>query len=46
MDLYVFATPYRVTWDYYFIAREHTLEFAEWEGKAEYEYVSKINLLV
>lgn len=40
MDLYVFATPYRVTWDYYFLSREHTLEFKEWEGKAEFEYVS------
>lgn len=40
MDLYIFATPYRVTWDYYFLAREHTLEIKEWEGKAEYEYVS------
>lgn len=39
MDLYIFATPYRVTWDYYFLSREHTLEFKEWEGKAEYEYV-------
>ncbi|XP_068644365.1 uncharacterized protein [Aristolochia californica] len=39
MDLYVFATPYRVTWDYYFLAREHTLEFKEWEGKEEFDYV-------
>ncbi|OAY28523.1 uncharacterized protein LOC110601496 [Manihot esculenta] len=39
MDIYVFVTPYRVTWDYYFLSREHTLEFKEWEGKAEYEYV-------
>ncbi|KAK4781728.1 hypothetical protein SAY86_015830 [Trapa natans] len=39
MDLYVFATPYRVTWDYYFRSREHTFEIKEWEGKAEYEYV-------
>ncbi|XP_020086548.1 uncharacterized protein LOC109708970 isoform X2 [Ananas comosus] len=39
MDLYVFATPYRVTWDYYFLSREHTLDFKEWEGEAEYEYV-------
>eukprot|EP00262_Sarcandra_glabra_P013812 TRINITY_DN389_c0_g1_i1.p1 TRINITY_DN389_c0_g1~~TRINITY_DN389_c0_g1_i1.p1 ORF type:complete len:546 (-),score=84.71 TRINITY_DN389_c0_g1_i1:238-1833(-) len=39
MDLYVFATPYRVTWDYYFLAREHTLDFKEWENKAELEYV-------
>lgn len=40
MDLYIFATPYRITWDYYFLSREHTLEFAEWEGKEEFEYVS------
>ncbi|KAK1260699.1 hypothetical protein QJS04_geneDACA018059 [Acorus gramineus] len=39
MDLYVFATPYRVTWDYYFLAREHTLEIKEWDSKAEYEFV-------
>ncbi|KAF7038167.1 hypothetical protein CFC21_048374 [Triticum aestivum] len=39
MDLYVFATPYRVTWDYYFLGREHTLEIKEWESKAEYDYV-------
>ncbi|KAJ8619881.1 hypothetical protein MRB53_028410 [Persea americana] len=39
MDLYVFATPYRVTWDYYFLAREHTLEFKDWESEAELEYV-------
>ncbi|KAK4258312.1 hypothetical protein QN277_007771 [Acacia crassicarpa] len=41
MDIYVFATPYRVTWDYYFLSREHTLDFKEWEGKAEYEYVKR-----
>ena len=46
MDLYVFATPYRVTWDYYFISREHTLEIKEWEERAEYEYVSCHSLLV
>lgn len=40
MDLYVFATPYRVTWDYYFLSREHTFDFKEWTGKAEFEYVS------
>ncbi|WOL15149.1 hypothetical protein Cni_G23930 [Canna indica] len=39
LDIYVFATPYRVTWDYYFRSREHTLDFQEWEGEAEYEYV-------
>lgn len=36
----MFATPYRVTWDYYFVGREHTLDFKEWESEAEYEYVS------
>lgn len=41
MDLYIFATPYRVTWDYYILAREHTLEFKEWESKAEYEHVKR-----
>lgn len=39
MDLYVFATPYRVTWDYYFSAREHTLNIESWEEAAELEYV-------
>lgn len=40
MDLYVFATPYQVTWDYYFLSREHTIQFDAWEEKAEFEYVS------
>ncbi|KAG6482164.1 uncharacterized protein LOC122016030 [Zingiber officinale] len=39
LDLYLFATPYRVTWDYYFLSREHTLDFHEWVVEAEYEYV-------
>ncbi|KAK4386983.1 hypothetical protein Sango_2568900 [Sesamum angolense] len=39
MDLYVFATPFRVTWDYYLLSREHTIDFKEWESEAEYEYV-------
>ncbi|XP_051125089.1 uncharacterized protein LOC127247317 [Andrographis paniculata] len=39
MDLYIFSTPYRVTWDYYFLSREHTLEFESWETQAELEYV-------
>ncbi|XP_039115239.1 uncharacterized protein LOC120250481 [Dioscorea cayenensis subsp. rotundata] len=41
IDLYIFATPYRVTWDYYFLAREHTLDFKEWETEAELEYVKQ-----
>ncbi|XP_002965264.2 uncharacterized protein LOC9659080 isoform X2 [Selaginella moellendorffii] len=37
MDLYIFATPYRVTWDYYFIGRTHTMEIKEWqEGELDY----------
>ena len=42
MDLYVFATPYRITWDYYFAAREHTLEITSWEEEAELEYVCSL----
>ncbi|XP_050236250.1 uncharacterized protein LOC126686250 [Mercurialis annua] len=41
MDLYVFATPYRVTWNYYFSAREHTLELSSWEENAERDYVKQ-----
>ncbi|KAK7309529.1 hypothetical protein RJT34_06331 [Clitoria ternatea] len=41
MDLYIFATPYRITWDYYFSAREHTLKFDSWEEPAELEYVKQ-----
>lgn len=40
MDIYIFATPYRVSWDYYFLSRDHTFDIDQWEGQAEYEYVS------
>ncbi|CAL5190604.1 unnamed protein product [Lathyrus oleraceus] len=46
LDIYIFATPYRVTWDYYFLAREHTLEIKEWDGRAEYEYVKNHGLSI
>ncbi|CAI8587701.1 unnamed protein product [Vicia faba] len=46
MDLYVFATPYRVTWDYYFSAREHTLKLDSWEEPAELEYVKQHGISV
>ncbi|AET00448.1 hypothetical protein MtrunA17_Chr5g0443721 [Medicago truncatula] len=46
MDIYIFATPYRVTWDYYFLSREHTLEIKEWDGRAEYEYVKNHGLSI
>lgn len=40
MDLYVFATAYRVTWDYYYTARNHTLKFDQWE-QGELDYVKQ-----
>ncbi|CAK9137841.1 unnamed protein product [Ilex paraguariensis] len=46
MDLYVFATPYRVTWDYYFTARDHTLDIESWEELAELEYVKQHGISV
>ncbi|KAK2428491.1 inositol-1,4,5-trisphosphate 5-phosphatase [Trifolium repens] len=46
MDLYVFATPYRITWDYYFSAREHTLKLDSWEEPAELEYVKEHGISV
>ncbi|CAM6098573.1 unnamed protein product [Calypogeia fissa] len=45
MDLYVFATPYRVTWDYYFTSRQHTLNIKEWE-EGEMEYVKNNGLSI
>ena len=41
MDLYIFATAHRVTWDYYFTARDHTLKIDKWED-GELDYVCKI----
>lgn len=46
MDLYVFATPYRVTWDYYFAASDHTLKIESWEDAAELEYVKQHGISV
>lgn len=40
MDLYILATPYRVTWTFFFFSREHTIDFNEWQGEDEYHYVS------
>ncbi|XP_037412507.1 uncharacterized protein LOC119275703 isoform X2 [Triticum dicoccoides] len=39
MDLYVFATPYRIGWDYYTRAHQHTFEIKSWEEAGEMEYV-------
>jgi hypothetical protein len=46
MDLYVFATPYRITWDYYFSAKHHTLKIESWEEPAELEYVKQHGISV
>ncbi|KAM0943195.1 hypothetical protein DsansV1_C13g0119681 [Dioscorea sansibarensis] len=46
MDLYVFATPYRIMWDYYFSAQEHMLEIKSWEEPAEMEYVKQHGISV
>ncbi|XP_051122035.1 uncharacterized protein LOC127245291 [Andrographis paniculata] len=46
MDLYVFATPYRVTWDYYFASRDHTLTIDSWEESAELDYVKQHGISV
>ncbi|KAH7674589.1 hypothetical protein IHE45_08G084200 [Dioscorea alata] len=46
MDLYVFATPYRIMWDYYFSAQEHMLEIKSWEEPAEMEYVRQHGISV
>ncbi|KAL5668152.1 hypothetical protein ACJX0J_020373, partial [Zea mays] len=47
MDLYVFATPYRVAWDYYMRSNEnHTFEIKAWEDAAEMEYVKQHGIAV
>lgn len=46
MDLYVFATPYRITWDYYFSGHEHTFKIESWEEPAEREYVKQHGISV
>lgn len=46
MDLYVFATPYRITWDYYFTAREHNFKIESWEEPAEEKYVKEHGISV
>ncbi|KAJ3677456.1 hypothetical protein LUZ60_003180 [Juncus effusus] len=46
MDLYVFATPYRITWDYYFSSSYHKLELKSWEEQAEMDYVKQHGISV
>jgi hypothetical protein len=40
-DLYVFATPYQVTWASYFSTHKHTLKINEWK-EVELDNVSAI----
>uniref|UniRef100_A0A0E0QJ75 Uncharacterized protein n=1 Tax=Oryza rufipogon TaxID=4529 RepID=A0A0E0QJ75_ORYRU len=46
MDLYVFATPYRIGWDYYITAQEHTFEIKAWEEPGEMEYVKQHGIAI
>ncbi|KAL6598601.1 hypothetical protein ACP70R_046300 [Stipagrostis hirtigluma subsp. patula] len=47
MDLYVFATPYRIGWSYYMKASEkHSFEIKTWEEAAEMEYVKQHGLAI
>ncbi|KAF8702069.1 hypothetical protein HU200_033414 [Digitaria exilis] len=47
MDLYVFATPYRIGWDYYMRSNEnHTFEIKAWEEAEELEYVKQHGIAV
>ncbi|GAQ78847.1 hypothetical protein KFL_000190640 [Klebsormidium nitens] len=37
IDIYVFGTPYRLMWDWYFLGRHHTETVSEWhEGEREF----------
>lgn len=46
MDLYVFATPYRIGWDYYTTAHQHTFEIKSWEDAGEMEYVKQHGIAI
>ncbi|KQJ98314.1 hypothetical protein BRADI_3g36160v3 [Brachypodium distachyon] len=46
MDLYVFATPYRIGWDYYTRAHQHTFEIKSWEEAGEMEYVKQHGIAI
>jgi hypothetical protein len=45
MDLYVFGTPYRLMWDWYFLGRHHTETVSEWHEN-EREFVETRGLSV
>ncbi|KAK3123445.1 hypothetical protein QOZ80_8AG0631050 [Eleusine coracana subsp. coracana] len=46
MDVYVFATPYRIGWDYYSKEKEHAFEIKVWEEEAEMEYVNQHGIAI
>ncbi|CAM0902004.1 unnamed protein product [Alopecurus aequalis] len=46
MDLYVFATPYRIGWDYYTTAHQHTFQIKSWEDAGEMEYVKQHGIAI
>ena len=45
MDIYVFGTPYRLMWDWYFLGRHHTEKVDEWHEN-EREFVETRGLSV
>ncbi|XP_019194209.1 PREDICTED: uncharacterized protein LOC109188126 [Ipomoea nil] len=46
LDVYVFATPYRVKWDYFFFSRHHKVKIGEWASEAELEYVKNTGVSI
>ncbi|XP_031104564.1 uncharacterized protein LOC116008718 [Ipomoea triloba] len=46
LDIYVFATPYRVTWNYFMLSRDHKVKIDEWASEAELEYVKNTGVSI
>ncbi|KAJ9560902.1 hypothetical protein OSB04_006062 [Centaurea solstitialis] len=45
-DVYLFATPFRLTPDYYFFSGVHTVEFDDWSRKEEYDFVKDLGVSI
>nr|GMC76548.1 uncharacterized protein LOC109188125 [Ipomoea batatas] len=46
LDIYVFATPYRVMWNYFMLSRDHKVKIDEWASEAELEYVKNTGVSI
>ncbi|XP_031104565.1 uncharacterized protein LOC116008734 [Ipomoea triloba] len=46
LDIYVFATPYRVTWNYFMLSGDHKVNIDEWASEAELEYVQNTGVSI